>query len=123
MNRATAPTNINTRRDILHPDLRVDYRFGVDDTTGIPTGSISGTMAVDTALESQTYDTAGNVYETGGRRLAIVSNSSNGTGDAYPRPLVWARPSAAAQVTWTRSRSGQQGAFWLQSVDFALIGP
>lgn len=106
-----------------HPDLRVDYRFGADGTTGIPTGATTGTMAVNATLEPETYDTAGSVWETGPRRAAIVSNSSNGVGIQYPRPMVWARHSGSTQVTWTRSRTGQPGAFWLQSVDFALIGP
>ena len=106
-----------------HPDLRVDYRFGVDGTTGIPTGATTGTMTVDASLEPETYDTSGTVFETAESRMAILSNSSNGVGNQYPRPLVWSRPSAGTQVTWTRSRTGQPGAFWLQSIDFALVGP
>lgn len=106
-----------------HPDLRVDYRFGADGTTGIPTAAATGTMAVNATLEAEGYDTAGSVWETGPRRAAIVSNSSNGVGTQYPRPMVWARHSGSTQVDWTRSRTGQPGAFWLQSVDFALIGP
>ena len=106
-----------------HPDLRVDYRFGTDGGSGIPVGALTGTAVVDASLEAETHDTTGTVWETGPRRFAIVSNSSNGVGNAYPRPFVWARHSAGAQVTWDRSRGGQPGAFWLQSVDFALIGP
>ncbi len=106
-----------------HPDLRVDYRFGTDGGTGIPTESLTGTITVDATLETEIYDTTGTVWETGRRRMAVISNSSDGTGPQYSRPMVWARPSAGATATWARSRVGQPGAFWLQSIDFALIGP
>ena len=106
-----------------HPDLRVDYRFGTDNGTGILTAAATGTMTIDATLEAETYDTTGSVWETGPRRMAVISNSSNGAGTLYPRPMVWARPSASTTATWTRSRTGQPGAFWLQSIDFALIGP
>ena len=106
-----------------HPDLRVDYRFGTDGGSGISNGAISGTTSVDPSLDTETYDSTGPIFATSATRLAVVSNSSNGPGPAYPRSFVWARPTANTQVTWTRSRSGQAGAFWLQSVDFAQIGP
>ena len=106
-----------------HPDLRVDYRFGTDGGSGIAAAATSGTMAVDPSVEIETFDTTGTVFETGDSRLSVVSNSSDGFGFEYPRSFVWARQSGGSQVTWTRSRSGDPGAFWLQSGDFALIGP
>ena len=105
-----------------HPDLRVDYRFGTDGGTGIVSGALTGTVPVDPSIDPEAYDSTGPIYATSASRMAVVSNSMNGPGPAYPRPFVWARPTADSQVTWTRSRWGQPGAFWLQSVDFALIG-
>lgn len=58
---------------------------------------------------------------TSGYRFTILANGLNGTGNAYPRPMVWSRPTAAANAEWTRSRSGQPGVFWLQSVDFGFV--
>ena len=117
-NSRTAEVYVHT-----HPDLRVDYRFGTDNGTGITTGAISGTMAVDPSIEPEAYDTTGPIFATNASRIAVVSNSSDGTGTNLPLAFVWARPTANAQVTWTRSRSDLPGAFWLQSIDFALIGP
>ena len=105
-----------------HPSLAVDYRFGADGANpGIPSGALSGSAAIDAALAGETYTNGSSVQVTAGYRFGIISNSSNGTGTAYPRPMVWARPTAPATATWTRTRSGQSGAFWLQIVDFANI--
>ena len=105
-----------------HPMLAVDYRFGTDGgSPGIPTSSLTGTVPIDGALGPETYFGGPGVLSTGGYRLTVLGNSSNGAGNAYPRPLAWSRPTASATATWTRSRTGQRGAFWLQSVDFANI--
>ncbi len=102
-----------------HPRLTVDYRFGPDGS--IATMAISGAQTVDPTIDAEAY-IGGVVARTGESRLAVLSNSSNGNGTLFPRPMVWARPTAASTVTWTRSRSGQPGAYWVQSVDFANVG-
>lgn len=104
-----------------HPDLAVDYRFGPDGTIG--TGQLTGAQTVAATVEPETYDNAGALRSTGQTRAAIISNATNGTGTLYPRPIIWARHTDPTTVTWTRSRSGQPGVYWLQSVDFASIGP
>lgn len=106
-----------------HPDLAVDYRFGTDNGTGIQTGAVSGTVTVDAALQTESYDSTGPILTTETSRLVIVSNTSNGVGNAYPRPFVWARPTGSTEITWTRSRTGQPGAIWVQSIDFADLRP
>lgn len=104
-----------------HPDLAVDYRFAGDGSIGA--GSLTGTIAVDGALDPETYVNTGVVQSTADTRFAVVANGTNGQGTLYPRPMVWARHTADATVTWTRSRSGQPGMFWLESVDFGAVGP
>lgn len=101
-----------------HPDLAVDYRFGTYNGTGIPTSSATGTLTIDGAAGSETYDNSGTLRSTTGTRFTVVTNSSGGVGTAYPRPMVWSRPTAARTATWVRSRTGQPGAIWLQSIDF-----
>jgi hypothetical protein len=104
-----------------HPDLAVDHRFGTYGGSGIPSTAASGTFAVDPPAAAEVYDNAGSLRSTSGTRFTVVTNSSGGTGTAYPRPMVWSRPTAATTATWLRSRTGQPGAVWLQSVDFAAI--
>ncbi len=101
-----------------HPRLAVDHRFGRDGS--IATMALTGSVAVDGTIDTETY-VGGAVARTGESRLAIISNSSNGSGIQFPRPQVWSRPTGPGTVTWSRSRSGQPGAFWLQSVDFANV--
>ncbi len=103
------------------PDLAVDYRFAADGS--IPTGGLTGTQSVDGAISPETFDNSGVLRSTGDSRIPIISNGSNGTGTFYPRPIVWVRHTADGTVTWTRSRSGQPGVYWLQSVDFGAVGP
>jgi len=101
-----------------HPRLTVDYRFGSDGS--VTSGALVGTQTVDAALVPDTY-TGGGVARTEGWRAPVFTNSSNGTGTAYPRPIYWARHTGNTQMTWTRSRTGQPAAYWLQSVDFGGI--
>ena len=101
-----------------HSYLAVDYRFGTDGS--IASGELTDTQAVDSALGPESY-TSATVSHTEGYRLPYFTNSQNGNTTNYPRPLMWARHTADATVTWTRSRSGDPGAFWLQSVDFSEI--
>lgn len=98
-----------------HPRLAVDYRLGT-----IPTGSATGTQSVDAALAPEAY-AAGGVRRTAGWRVPIFTNSSRGDGTAYPRPIYWARHTGDTRMTWFRSRTGQAGSYWLQSVDFGEI--
>jgi hypothetical protein len=81
------------------------------------TNELSGT----TADEAEVYGTNGSQSTTGPRRFSILSNSLNGTGRAFPRPFVWSRHTASTELTWRRSRTGQPGDIWLQSVDFAHV--
>ena len=104
-----------------HPDLAVDYRFGTDGgNPGIPSNSLGANVTVDGATGAETYGGGAALAYTEGR-LPIISNSSNGTGNAFPRSMVAARHTANATVRWQRSRSGQPGAFWLQSADFSGV--
>lgn len=99
-----------------HPRLYVEYDFGADGGGGIPGGALTGSQAVSSPLGPESQGST-----TSGYRLVVISNTSNGTGNAYPRPLAWARHTSDTQATWTRSRSGQPGAYWTQSVDFGEI--
>jgi hypothetical protein len=104
-----------------HPDLAVDYRFGTYNGSGIPTGSAAGSIPIDGAAGAESYDNAGTLRSTTGTRFTVVTNSSGGVGTAYPRSMVWSRPTAGTTATWVRSRTGQPGAVWLQSIDFDEI--
>jgi hypothetical protein len=101
-----------------HANLAVDYRFGTDGS--IASGELTDTQTVDSALGPETY-TGGTVSRTEGYRLPYFTNSQDGNTTNYPRSLMWARHTADTTVTWTRSRSGEAGAYWLQSVDFSEI--
>jgi hypothetical protein len=101
-----------------HPRLHVDYRFMPEGS--IPRNSASGTATVDPALGPEARS-SGNVGITGGLRFAVLSNASHGNGTWYPRPMVSARHTGETQVTWYRSRTGQPGTYWLQSIDFGEI--
>ena len=102
-----------------HSELVVDYRFGPDGSIGRT--ALTGTVTVDPSIDLETY-VPGMVARTGESRFVVFTNSSAGSGVAYPRSMVWARATGAAAVAWTRSRSGQQGAYWLQAVDAAQVG-
>ena len=101
-----------------HDNLAVDYDFGTDGSIG--SAALTGTLTVDAAFVTETY-TGGSVASTVGYRLPLFSNSQNGNTTAHPRPMAWARHTASTQLAWTRSRTGEQGAYWTQSVDFGEI--
>jgi hypothetical protein len=101
-----------------HPRLAVDYRFGSHGSIG--KNDLTGSHTVDAPLAPESY-AGGAVARTSGWRAPIFSNSSRGGGDFYPRPIAWARHTGSTRVTWSRSRTGQPGAYWLQSVDFGEI--
>lgn len=116
---AEAPANRKAEVYIhTHPNLAVDFRFGADGTIG--QDALTGTQPVDAAIVADS-SAGGALASTSGWRVPIFTNSSNGGGTAYPRPIDWARHTADTAVTWTRSRSGQPAAYWLQSVDFGAI--
>ena len=52
----------------------------------------------------------------------MVGNSSGGNGTAYPRSIAWGQIDGDTTASWQRSRSGQPGAYWLQTPDFGDIG-
>ena len=54
-------------------------------------------------------------------RMALVSNGQNGTGTAYPRPLLSARFTGANTIRLERRRSGQEFPAWVQGVDLSYI--
>ena len=87
---------------LTHSDLAVDYRFKADGdgtATNYP----------------QTVDAAT------GNRMALVTNGSNGTGTAYPRPIWSARYTANNSVLLERRYSGQDWPAWIQGIDFSSI--
>ena len=101
-----------------HPRLQVDYQFMADGS--IARNDATGAATVDARLGPESRSgTAIGITE--GLRFAVLSNASHGNGTWYPRPMVSARHTGDTQVTWYRSRSGQPGAYWLQSVDFGEI--
>ena len=101
-----------------HPRLHVDYQFMADGS--IARNDATGAATVDARLGPESRSgTAIGITE--GLRFAVLSNASHGNGTWYPRPMVSARHTGDTQVTWYRSRSGQPGAYWLQSVDFGEI--
>ncbi len=87
---------------LTHSDLAVDYRFKADG---------DGTSTT----YSQTVDSAT------GNRMALITNGSNGTGTAYPRPIWSARYIANDTVQLERRYSGQNWPAWIQGVDFSGI--
>lgn len=100
-------------------DLSNQYVFGPDGVApGIITGNTSGTVTIAGPTSPETH----NATNTAGRRFIIVSNSSNGNGTQYPRPIVWGQLDADTTARWQRSRSGQPGTYWLQTPDFGDIG-
>jgi hypothetical protein len=101
-----------------HPRLHVDYRFMPEGS--IPRNESSGMTTVDGALGPENRSGTG-IGITEGLRFAVLSNASHGNGTWYPRPMVSARHTGDTKVTWYRSRSGQPGTYWLQSIDFGEI--
>lgn len=104
---------------LSHPQLHVTYMFGADNTvSGIQRNSISGTRTISAgACAGESY--GGN--STGDCRFSLIANTSNGNGTAFPRPIVWSRITASDTFTWVRSRSGQQGVYWAEIVDFGDV--
>ncbi|MEO1085799.1 MAG: SdrD B-like domain-containing protein, partial [Acidobacteriota bacterium] len=89
---------------MTHPSLAVDYQFKADGD--------SGNIIVDQAVDSA----------AAGARMALVTNGQNGTGNAFPRPLLSARYFNDTTVRLERRRSGQDFPAWVQGVDFSGLG-
>ncbi|MFQ5516184.1 MAG: type II secretion system protein J [Acidimicrobiia bacterium] len=105
-----------------HPGLAVDYVFVGDGT--ISSTAVQGTVSVDAAVDpgGETYDNSSSTLRwTQGTRFAQMWNSQNGTDNSFPRPFLWARPTASTQVQWLRSRSGQQAAAWVSTIDLGNL--
>jgi hypothetical protein len=88
---------------LTHPHIKVDHRFKADGDSG----SVSVPIYV--------HDTSACTS-----RFALTYNTCNGTGEAYPRPLLWARHADTDDTTvlLDRGRSGQDFVAWTQSIQF-----
>ncbi|MGB0757367.1 MAG: type IV pilus modification PilV family protein [Patescibacteria group bacterium] len=87
---------------LTHDSLAVDYRFKTDGD--------SGNLTVDVTVDTAASSTA---------RMALSYNTQNGTGGAFPRPMMSARYTADTTVRLERRRSGQNFAAWVQGIDFS----
>lgn len=101
-----------------HPRLSVTHIFGPDHSIG--RHQATGAIAVPSALGPEAHS-GGGVARTEGTRFGVFANSSNGRGRAFPRSIFWARHESDTTMVWERARTGQQGAFWSQSIDFGEI--
>ena len=101
-----------------HPNFGNQYVFGTDGTApGIVSGNVSGTVTILRSRSPETHSST----NTASRRFILVANSSNGATTDYPRPIVWGQLDATTTARWQRSRSGEPGAYWLQTPDFGWI--
>jgi len=101
-----------------HIDFGNQYVFGADGVApGIVSGNLSGTVTILRSRSPETH----NPTNTASRRFILVANSSNGATTDYPRSIVWGQLDADTTARWQRSRSGEPGAYWLQTPDFGWI--
>ena len=101
-----------------HIDFGNQYVFGADGVApGIVSGSLSGTVTILRSRSSEIH----NATNTASRRFILVANSSNGATTDDPRPIAWGQLDADTTARWQRSRSGEPGAYWLQTPDFGWI--
>ncbi len=89
---------------LTHPDLQVDYHFKIDGN--------SNDINFDMSTDNVTATTS---------RMAIVYNGCNGTGTAYPRPILSARYLNDNTIRLSRRRSGQPFPAWVEAMDFSGI--
>lgn len=107
---------------LTHADAIVDYRFGTDGGTGIPSAGASGTMTVDAKNGAESYGSVSTYLEyTKGYRIPLLTNTMGGNGNQYPAVNISARHTASTTLTWDRLGSGLPGAVWLQSIDLSAI--
>ena len=102
-----------------HPGLSVTHVFGPDGT--VANGALSGTVTIGAATDVESFVAAPSA-STGESRFSVLSNSSGGNNTAYSTSLIWSRIAAGTTLQWTRARSGQPAAFWLQVIDIAGVG-
>ena len=88
---------------LSHPDASVEHKFKADGHGGDQDLALSITTAA------------------GSQKFALIYNTVNGTGTAFPRPLMWARFTASDTVTISRGYVGQQFVAWVQAVNFSSI--
>lgn len=88
---------------LSHANASVEYKFKGDGDSGATDKAIAVTTAV------------------GNEKFAWVYNTVNGTGTAYPRPLMWARFTASNEVTISRGYSGQNFVAWVQAINLSQI--
>lgn len=94
--------------------LSTDYRFETETNKGS-----SFTITVDTAIESDSVTTLGNVTTSAGYRIPLFYYSDSGTGTAYTRVAGWSYyHSNDTTVSLAKSYTGNAQAGWFQSVDF-----
>ncbi len=87
---------------LTHSNLAVDYNFKADGN--------SADLSVDVTTNSASDVNA---------RMAIVYNGCNGTGTAYPRPILSAHYLNNNTVRLERRRSGQDFPAWVEALDFS----
>lgn len=88
---------------LSHSDASVEHKFKADGHGGDQDLAVSITTAA------------------GSEKFALVYNTVNGTGTAFPRPLMWARFTASDTITVSRGYVGQQFVAWVQAVNFSTI--
>lgn len=111
---AAADVRSDTVYVMEHSSLATDYRFETESNKGS-----SFTATVDSAIESESVSTAGNITTSAGYRVPLFYYSDSGTGTAYTRVAGWSNYfSNDTTVSLAKSYSGNSQAGWLQSVDF-----
>ena len=88
---------------LSHADASVEHKFKADGHGGDEDLAVS----INTAAGSE--------------KFALIYNTVNGTGTAFPRPLMWARFTASDVITVSRGYVGQQFVAWIQAVNFSNI--
>jgi prepilin-type N-terminal cleavage/methylation domain-containing protein len=91
---------------LTHDDLAVDYKFKTDGDSGI--------LTVDVSVDSATSTN---------NRMSIITNGQNGTGNAFPRPIMSSRYVSDDTVRIERRRTGQNFPAWVQGIDYSKIIP
>lgn len=103
---------------LTHADAAVDYRNASDEATSVLTVDAT----VDSLTDAGTYDASSTRPDhSGSTAFALVSNSCNGTGAAFPRPFAHAFHTDDTSVLVHRTRTGVGFDWWLQSIDLAGI--
>jgi hypothetical protein len=91
---------------MTHPQLLVEHLFKPDGDSGL--------LQLDVPLSSASQE---------GQRFAWSTNTSNGTGTAYPRPIFSSRYLDDSTVRLERQYKGQNFVAWIQAIDFTRFFP